>query len=603
MISIRVDDEFLDLLPDTKISVTLNNPLFNEDNLSPGSFSLPFNLPLSPKNNRLLSIPSVIESLSIKKKIDAQLLVSDVPLHTGQLVLGEVAGRKISVNFIFGMSVVKSDLKTKKIRSLLNEVLTVGVSPIEKCVYIKPGDGITAPFKITINGEQYEGSSLPDLRDNINSVTLFKFIKAEYVTVGDTGGMTPQYLKIYATVEGGYPSTDLFATLHVDVSEDNGTGADPSYRWNVESFDMTDYLDEFRDFIELYFTATPPNDKVRFPILFNDGSQDPYIKLGNFVNAQDAGGLVVNGFGEIPFVTENRNSLQPFLKISYLLELIEDYLGVTLDGDWLAHTNDMLIWNTAMLDVPTPYIGKTPFIFWKRSFNLQELVPDMTIVEFFLALQSRYNLGIYLERNNVIRFVKREVIAKSNVFSNLPVHGRAIKTPDLRVSGIKLIAAKDDTDSYSTVDELSVGEPEVEKVCKMMGVGSNLTFSVNGTVITAPRVKQKQGEKMLLKIFYDEGYTVGTTYNYNKCSVDAVYSERFDGVNGLYETFWKYWLHFEIRRRAVQLPVFFQVKHMNYFDWRVKRIFDRKAFLIKSIEIDADANGLAVSITEIYSML
>jgi hypothetical protein len=157
-IAIRIGDQFLDLPKDLSVELEMNNPLLNENNLSPGSVSLPFDLPsenASPKNGRLLNVPDVLENVEGFRKIDAELLVSDIPLKKGKLIVREASRKKISANFNFGLTNVADDFKTKKIRSLLDETITIGNGAIEKCVYLKLGGASSAPYSISINGNTY----------------------------------------------------------------------------------------------------------------------------------------------------------------------------------------------------------------------------------------------------------------------------------------------------------------------------------------------------------------------------------------------------------------------------------------------------------------
>ena len=62
MIEIILEGKSLDLKPNTTIEFNLKNPLFSEDGTVPGSYTIPFTLPLSDKNKNILGFPNILES-------------------------------------------------------------------------------------------------------------------------------------------------------------------------------------------------------------------------------------------------------------------------------------------------------------------------------------------------------------------------------------------------------------------------------------------------------------------------------------------------------------------------------------------------------------
>ena len=107
MIGIRIGDEFLDVLHDTKVQVFLNNPLLVDDvTISKGSGTLPFNLPgedASPKNSAILGNPDVLENSEGFRKVDAELQVDGNVFKKGKLIVREAQEGRISTNFNFGL--------------------------------------------------------------------------------------------------------------------------------------------------------------------------------------------------------------------------------------------------------------------------------------------------------------------------------------------------------------------------------------------------------------------------------------------------------------------------------------------------------------------
>ena len=61
MIQLIINNEPVDLNENSSINITEESPVFEKDNI-PGGFSFPFELPASPRNNRILSHPGRIQS-------------------------------------------------------------------------------------------------------------------------------------------------------------------------------------------------------------------------------------------------------------------------------------------------------------------------------------------------------------------------------------------------------------------------------------------------------------------------------------------------------------------------------------------------------------
>src|SRR5688500_1536345 len=98
MIGIKLlnQEVFLGTLPDTTIDLTLKNPLLGDAQvLSPGSYSLPFDLPSgdsSPKNAQAFNHPDVMENSSPYQLQKADLYVDEVLFKSGNLKIASIEG-------------------------------------------------------------------------------------------------------------------------------------------------------------------------------------------------------------------------------------------------------------------------------------------------------------------------------------------------------------------------------------------------------------------------------------------------------------------------------------------------------------------------------
>lgn len=614
MIGIKTQSGYLELEPSTKVSLQLNNPLFNEDNLSPGSISFPFDVPLKDSENNVAALKhiDVLEAVGTSNRVDASLFFDLLPYKKGKLIVRGTKDGKASTNFNFGLNTLSDEFKTKKLRDLLNFEISIPKVPgyQSKVLYVKPKTGAPTPYQLKVNNEVFEASNLADLASAINNKLATNGAFAVYYSSGSgspLGYVTGSYLTLSANL------TDSLVPLSVD-----SVGENTASNWIVEA-DLRDYYLSFKNWLQSYFSSsgwsTP--SPFWFPVVYNDNikgekTTDTNGIPGFTVNASINQDVVQNSpnwgltVGN-PLTVLNQNSLQPFLRVGYVLDKIAEYFDITWGGDWI-YTSDvqnMLIDNTALLDVYQNFIGKEPFLFWKMSFKLSDLVPDVSVVSFLKALQSRYNLCFYVSDGGKVMVMKKETIAKSMIpFDITSIAGKSKEQVDERVDGFVMVSKKKDYDRIHLRDELKIGGGEQELIVEAGSLQRNTTYTdLFGRTYSAPVVAQKQGDKFDLRIFYYRGIVSNGTFTYAQANVNAtLYNEQLSGSNGIYENFWKYWLLYEGKRRIVPLPVRFEFRHLNRLDWARKVRVNQCNYLIKSIKVDLTMQGMKVSEVELATM-
>jgi hypothetical protein len=618
MIGIQLDgdSEFLETMPDTSIDLTLENPLLGDgDNfLSPGSFSLPFTIPAgekSPKNAAKLKNPDVIENNAGYQIQKAQLFYDRIPFKKGDLKGKSTNKDRISAHFSFGLNSLSPGLKSARLRDLFDEQVVISNDPFNKEIYIKRVNANLTGF--TLNGILFTDDSTSGL-----GVLIQNYFNAHMVLDGDIwlpwsdlitsgatpGGMTANYLQIrmarqITDIVTGLPilqySTDPLIELNVKIEED--VRAD----FELEVCDLTAYYADFKSF----------NDaRLKFPVMFNaDLHDDDVQKQTEIINAVDAAGLVVNDPNYAFYKIRNINSLQPFILLKHVIDTIAEELGFEYEGDFYAEPDlaTMLIDNSQTLDLPMDLIGDTKFLFWRRSFNLNELLPDLTVVEFFKALKGRYNLGIHVsDTTKKVRITKRETIALSIDNEDITT----ISTPveggeDLRVTGIKLFQPKEDSDDFSVAETLVIGtnaEKTYEMKCgRLFRTKSAIFF---GGMVEGPYTSRRDSDKFGFRIFHYKGLVANGTYSYPAAAISGVeINETFTLFgNNLYTKFWQYWILFELNRRLVKVQTRYPFRLLRYYDFERKRRFDRVNYLVKNVRFKISNQKVSISDIQLYTM-
>ena len=606
MIGVNINGTFADLAEDTSVQVELFNPIFNDGDVIKGSSSMPFNVPGGNKselNSRLLKNPDVIENVESSNSIDSTLFFSGIPWKRGILRTKGFDKNTIQANYIFGLATVAEDFKTVKLRDIVTGVQTIHTNQLTKGFYIKNNVAFGGGLKIKINGKEITATSLADLRFKINQNEQENKVTALDIVSGTTpGGAAAPACYVFVNTMLGGDDHDPTWPISVAAIEDTET---EKAKWYIEPLSMTSYNSAITNF------ANPANTVLKFPLLFNDKlfGDAPNPKPNNIINGWNSTGYLLNTISNGSFLVNNRTSFQCFIKLRYVLDVIEAAFGVEFEGDWItdADTANMLIDNSACLDVSVPYIGNTNFIFIKRSFSLSELVPDITVVAFLKALQNRYNLAMYQnEYNGKIVLRKREPIAKQTTYTDITaLSSPVLSIEDQRLTGIRLSAKIDENDSKALTDEYVTGEVEEEIKTDISGLGAeSTTGQVDGETgtVMGPSISRKAGEKFGFRIFYSKGSVNNGTFTYQGASINATaYDERFSGANGLYEKNWKAWLAKRISRRVVNLEVSFPFRTIRSIEYDLKHRFDRKNFLIYSISVQLSMDGIKVSKVKLYT--
>jgi hypothetical protein len=631
MIGIQLDgrDDFLDTEPGTTIRLTLENPILGgAEKLSPGSFSLPFNLPgadLSEKNSVALKNPDIVENNEAYQIQKATLYYDKNPFKKGNIKSNAFDGEKISAYFTFGLNSISPSLSTKSLRELVSEEKIISSASVDKVIYVnKIGSGDAT---IEINGISYTSNTESGL-----SVVIQNYFQANTILDGDVwlpwsdlklvGDPTPQgipvtYLEIrlargvtdpFTLLPSLQYSTDPHSTLYVKLSDENKA------KFQVEGFDMTDYYQSFQDFIDNAHTGTQLYFPVRFNANLHSGAT---IKQYEVINGVDAGGIIKNDphwgfYNNQPLAIRNYNSIQPFLYLKFVLDKIATEFGFEYEGDFYEDpkTEKRIIDNSQTLDLLLDYLGDIKFIFWRRRFNVSELVPDWTVIEFLKAIQSRYNIAVWFnEVTGKVRMEYREPLAKRNDYEDItPITfkgSKKIPVQDKRITGFTFTVPPEDSDEFSVAETITVGIPQKPIDIKCGRLHREQTLMINDGLVRGVYVSQGNAQKFGLRIFNKMGTVNNGAYSYEAAHISGIDYEGladFIFAQGIYSRYWKYWLHFEMNRLLVEVKVGFPFRRLLRFDWGLKRRFNRTNYLIKSIDVELTNQKMKVVSTELITM-
>lgn len=137
MIGVKIKGQWLDLKPGTTLSFELNSPIYlgDDTDVLPGSFSFPFDLPLSPHNRRLLRNPDLLDSdEDLLKDEYCEFWAGGFSLFQGKLSIKDCtpayAKAYLQLNAL-------KDLKDKKLSDINFPMVTLGATAADALAHAK----------------------------------------------------------------------------------------------------------------------------------------------------------------------------------------------------------------------------------------------------------------------------------------------------------------------------------------------------------------------------------------------------------------------------------------------------------------------------------
>lgn len=636
MNGVQISDEFLDLSADTSVELVLRNPIYADDYIIPGSYSLPFTVPggdRNEKNARLLKHPDVIENIDARYNIpDTRYWYDGILLKRGKLQVDNTERGDFSLNFLFGLGTVADNFKTAKIRDICNADVVMSAS-----VYTKRVDIIcrttTFPgtYKIIVNGRTYEGTTNAALASAINADATEPRATATYISTPHPvhGAEAPDYFRIEPSILPGDINTQLTITLE--------NVRDPNLYQHIiidSSTFESEYNDDVLDWLNTnFYLETPLDERMYFPMLRNNNlyEKDDAIFKGRYGSASydyrlmnavyDGTGYVLNkpydsylvGFG--PW---NRTSLAPMIRIKWVMDQISTFFGIELEGDFLDDPDYIrgFFYHSNTLDMKVPFLGDVPWLATRRSFNVNEFLPDWTAVDLLKNIQTKFNVAVYYnELTGKIRLQKREPVIQSKVYEDISALSSPASPPKLNtLTGIRLEAERDKDDLLSFDDFYETGDPNlvIKTSLASMPRTSNFKISLNNGIRTSTGVtvllpeSQRPIDQQIPGVlaYYSWKETVGGgNFFYPTADIALTDGEStFDGINGLAEKRWKNYLRFLLKRKLVSIRCDLDIPHINRLDWELKRRFDRSNYLYDTIKVTLTNRRIKQASVDIWTV-
>lgn len=620
MIDLRIKNRPLDLDPDTSISMEINNPVFAGD-IFPGSFSMPFTIPASATNGKILGFPELVH-LAQKPKLryEAELIVEGIPALSGELIFRGFSNDKYKVNFQSQISLLGQFFNNVSLRGLNHEVTKLlewseeGGSPWS---YLYGGKyiGVTinyldfpTPFSVTVNGETFED-------DNENAALAYNSV-LEQINASDTGvkvsyidfnASTTIYIKFYTEFKG------IDQQLEIDLGDDPDNPV-----WTV----VETWYENYQGFIEagiqaLNANVLPTSDFV-FPTYYNKKFYDS--QDGKFTG-------IFNEYVDGAFVfkhIDDSSSFVPMFSLAYIFRKIEETTGIKITGDFIADADmqKLIFWNNHSLDYFENTYAETPYHTYYDKIDPRNHIPDMSINEFFIELGKLFSLGFDFDNDaKTLELYFRRDIIKNQDFIDISSKTNPRYEFDYgQNEGYTLVYKWNSKDELFVKDPaemapLVIGEGKTKTELKMHTVFTRKSSITYSTVVGGVQNIRSFGRKVPVveqpgtwagkapesdpRLLFFHGFQpdfVGDLYPYASSdnldydgNVLGEYSLAWQGTTSLYEEFHRDWIDFLMIDQSITRESYWSIIDLLNYQFKSKYRVDQIRYMIPKISYNVSS--------------
>lgn len=587
MIGFQINNEFLDLPENPTVELNRNSPIFQQDGFVVEDYTLPITFPNTPRNSRILGWPHIVENSDrLRPKWTCILWYNGIPRLKGELrAKSPINSRSISANFVRGISQIGEDLKEKSLRDIIDETVTIHELSITKSVRLNFVPATSERCAIIINGTSFEGTDMADLVSSINAdeeltATASNESNELLITNDTPGEFEPFYVEI--------PDGSIYVMLS------------PTPPWLVS------YKEAYEDFASGYVGTNRLLQPIRFGTFANFYQSDDEFPLKSYpvVNFYGPDGFAANRIEADTYnypQTINVNSMSPMVTLSYVLEKIEEAYGISIN--FPALNVDDIFFHSFTLDRPIRLLGSKKIILFERTFNINQLVPDIKINDFLKALQVGSNSQMAFDPDSrILSITNREPIVEARKY--IDITDQCSPPSDVQLStqrGLKFFLVKDAGDTIDTAtdypDDYIIGDGEREIKVEF------------GT----PAMKDHSMQN------YWPGYFGFSTISQYTAAINQAFETDFSfrlarymeglfqvpyidsrpffwfGDDGLFNLFWKSTSAVENNPVSMTSRWLMTREQAFNLDWNTKLRIDRSDFLIRSFNVSLQNNGLSMA--------
>jgi hypothetical protein len=610
MIELKINSIPLEMYPGISVSLEDNNPMFS-DEVIPGTFSLPFDLPATSHNQRILSFPELIQ-LATKPTLkykNVEIWIHGIPWRRGELIFRGFSNKKYRVNFQVNTSTLGDEIKNLKIRELNHQKKTIvnwiaiedtnsgpfsGFFPNgefdvkwRKYIEFQTVNPDNTPIVVNVNGQTFTTEN-GNLQQQVNAANLG--LTLEFFNEAIIGS---NIILLFRANE----FTDLRPEFNISVSG----GVVGGGSWQIRKY----YLDKYIAQSAIDYTNVSSDDCV-FPSCQVDYFYD---SSSGIFNVKNSGSYLTHYERVVEGQTlRDEFSFIPMYFLKYVFAKITEKTGLKFSGEFIASElyNKLVFYNTHSLD----YFEETPT--GKKRLLMDAIypadhLPDLSVSELLLELKKLINVGWdYNKEDNLLDmfFLKNQIDSQNYEESSSKFN------PDYDIEynnadGIKLFYDWDEKDAYSKklngtdYDAYKSGLGEKEIISKIftavMESRPRPAYTAKYKIPVASQKGSWFGEKSdgKARLLFWHGnspdslgfnYPFASSDNYTQTGVrKGDYTLKWKGIDGLYNKFWKGWAEFLINDIPSKRVGYWSIVDLLNFNYKKKYRIDGVLYFIRKL--------------------
>lgn len=595
MLGISVNDNLLELSPNTSLRYTLDNPIFAPDGL-PRGYTFPFRIPATPRNLKALGYANRLDIRAKERKYTGTLYIQGIPIETGVVQITGGADDDIEIVLKNTARDIIDELAIIRVRDLVD---TVNVPDIANAGVIRYFLENTTSWTIKIDDNTFFYDA-PGATQADAQLQLIIQINAVY-----TGLAAPFSSDSIELLTNQYPTANYKVSEWLNVTYVSGETIYEGNQTNIQTF--------------VAALATTPRNDITFPTIsaFYFHERQTVVSISQYLNYLLAGSTIDN----VATTDKDWNhSYVPFVRIRYLLELVVNQLGFEIGGSlYYSEWIQQLIYytNKALDDLLEGDFGPTLKYYNQhlQSIPIADYIPDLTGADLFDWIKF---LNYYFEIND------NEMQLRSRVtpLQQPPINwtkktekGYSFDLPDREGYRLEYADIEGELDLYyNQIQPYSNGDNEMNFPVRPFysAIFGNDTGNWQLIATNKPGNSQTIGleNDTDIRIAFDRGLqqdSIGSDYvqastsdQDSTGSVAFTSSLLFEGDNGVFTSHWESFLQIidaPTVRRRMELSI---ADILELKKWRnpMRYIYDPNGTMIgviKRVSLRIDTNGLGLA--------
>lgn len=585
MIRIVTNGIDLNLYSSTQIEMNMQNPLFNEGSFIPGSYSLPFDIPLSDKNKITLDYPGEISNhKKFEKSLKVVIYINGVVYNSGVLEVIGVSDVKVRASINIGLGSLGDDFKEQKINELSDvQVDMLGGSGVEKWVQFHVENSIVFTAHVKINGVIFNGYSSVSAALAATDIVSKLNASDDYSATTEAG----DNFKVYPKDKTNF---DAFLSIETPVV---------TLTTYVNDY-LSGYNSQIIAYLNQYLTATPPDTAFAFPIIRNIFyfQDEPTTTYWPTVN-QTLGGAYKESLSSFTSTLQGR-LLIPAVKWTHVFSKIESKFNVKFAGTLFQNAD----FQSLLFVQKDPFLqtqnekfpGTFTHLRFRNMLNANERIPDFTISQFFNEIINTFNASISFDPKNRKIYIndRADAIISTDFEEISSISSQYSELNNQENDGVtfKVASAKQNTNSQNW--QLVVGDGLQENE---IAFHSFLTQNATIEGESFPSISRmgdiEENAKAYQYLFNKGNQTNPDSFIYPQAnSESASFDLKIIGSTGLYAKLWEPWTRFQINGNESSRIINFNILQLSNFDFLLKRRILESNYIVKSVQVVFTMSGI-----------